>query len=423
MKEIIKVCYSGKLEGCVSIDGSKNSALACLAAASVTEDSNPIELRNVPDISDVRIMIDILRDLGKTIDFEGGVVRISGQIVNSLVLPKYSKQLRGSMYFLGILSATTGIINCGVPGGDKIGNRPLDIHIYGLKKLGVSFFDEKCEIITGKVEDKLVGNTIYLKYPSVGATCNLMLAATLAEGKTILTNVAKEPEVVDMANLLLQMGAKITGAGSDKILISGVESLHGGVSHEVISDRIQAGVIASTVAACGGDVYIKNVIPYHNYPLISLIRDIGVIVEEGDDYLRVTRLNELNPLEADMMPFPGLATDLQSSISLIATQANGVSKVSDLVFQNRFQYVKELKKMGAEVSLSGNSLKIYGGKRLEGCSVYGNDIRAVSALIGAGMVAEGETYIDGVIHLRRGYPDFLEKMQSIGGKVSFEMVE
>ncbi len=417
MKEVIKVVSCKELKGEVSIAGSKNSALACLAAASITPDENPIVLKNIPDISDIQTMIDILRSLGKKVIFENGILSMSGEINNSVVLPEKSKKLRGSMYFLGILAATTGEIYCGIPGGDKIGKRPIDIHIHGLRKLGVNFTSENGEIIVGKAEKGLEGCTIYLKYPSVGATCNLMLAATKATGRTVLTNVAKEPEIVDMANLLSKMGARITGAGTDKITISGVDELHGGVEHEVISDRIESGTLASIVAVCGGDVLLKHAIPYHNFPIISLLEDIGVKIEASDESLRIISDRNLKPVEVEMMPFPGIATDLQSSIALMATQAKGDSTIVDLVFQKRFQYVDELNKMGALMQLSENNLIIHGGKKLRGCHVFGNDIRAVSTLIGAGLIAEGETIIDGVIHLKRGYPDFDKKIRKLGGSV------
>ena len=417
MNEIITVRGGKALRGRISINGSKNSALACISAACLVNDHSTIELKNVPNISDINIMCDIIRDLGKTVEFENGCLKISGEFSNCEVSTTLAGKIRGSMYFLGILLATMGEVHCGFPGGDQIGDRPIDIHLFGLKKLGA-----ECNIINGvvegKVTDRLEGNKIYLKYPSVGATCNLMIAASRAYGKTVIDNCAKEPEIVDLSNLLIEMGVKVIGAGTDRITITGQEVIHGDICHEIISDRIEAGVLAVATTITGGEVLIDNTLPYHNYPLISLLNEHGGYVEEMDNGILVRSEGIISPVEVEMMPFPGVATDLQAAVTVMATRSTGISTIVDHVFQDRFQYVDELRNMGAEIERRGNTLKVYGGKPLTGTMVFGNDIRAVSALICAGLVADGTTLIEGVTHLRRGYPDLDTKFRQLGADVT-----
>lgn len=412
-----KIFISGnrQLNGEVCINGSKNAALACLAGACLTTDGEPVVLHNVPGISDVEVMCDMIRSLGKDVKVEGDVVTISG-LFNKYTLPEVmTGKIRGSMYFYGLLLATMGAVDCGLPGGDRIGERPIDIHISGMKKLGaeIDIMDNR---VIGSVNG-LVGNTIYLRYPSVGATCNLMIAASRAKGKTMIYNAAKEPEIVDLGSLLQKMGIRVTGAGTDALTITGTESVKGGIEHSIIADRIEAGVLAIATAVSGGEVTIRNIIPYHNYPLISLLQETGTKVVEIDDGIVVTSTEELKPVSVEMMPFPGVATDLQAAIAVLALKANGISTIVDHVFQNRFQYLDELRRMGAYIERNGNTVKLYGGTTLKGCEVVGNDIRAVSALMIAGMGAEGETVIDGVTHLYRGYPNLDEKLINLGAGI------
>ncbi len=417
MNEIITVHGGHKLYGTVDIAGSKNAALACIAAACLVTDKTPILLENVPNISDINIMCDIIRGLGKDADFRDGKLCISGEFSNFVVPSNLSGKIRGSMYFFGLLAAAMGEFKCGLPGGDQIGERPVDIHMFGLKKLGCD-----CNIVNGVVEGKvsngqMEGTKIYLKYPSVGATCNLMIAASKANGRTVIENAAKEPEIVDMGNLLNEMGVKVIGAGTDRITIIGTQEIHGGITHEVIADRIEAGVIAIATTICGGEVRLNNALPYHSYPLLSLLGESGAEIEELDDGIIVRSEGNPKPVEVEMMPFPGVATDLQATVSVMATCADGVSTIVDHVFQDRFSYVDELRNMGAFIERHGNTLKIYGGKKLTGTKVSGGDIRAVSALICAGLAADGETIVDGVSHLRRGYPELDRKFRALGADV------
>ncbi|MCD7752257.1 MAG: UDP-N-acetylglucosamine 1-carboxyvinyltransferase [Lachnospiraceae bacterium] len=418
MREIISVHGGRRLSGTVAVDGSKNSALACLAAACLVTDGEPVVLENVPAISDVAVMCDIIRELGKDVTVSDGKICVSGDFLNSDVPKALAGKIRGSMYFLGVLAAAAGEFHCGFPGGDQIGERPIDIHLAGLQKMGVDC--EVCDgIVEGKVSGTLTGCRIYLRYPSVGATCNMMLAASRAAGRTVIENAAREPEIVDLGNLLSAMGVRVSGAGTDRITVTGTESVRGGISYEIIADRIEAGMFAIATAICGGSVRLDNIIPYHSFPLISLLCECGVTVEEDDNSIVVISDGRLQPFKVEMMPFPGVATDLQPAVAVMAScTQGGISTITDLVFQNRFQYIEELKHMGARIEHMGNKLEIRGGLRLHGCRIHGGDIRAVSALLLAGLSAEGETQIEGVEHLRRGYPQIDAKFRELGADVA-----
>ncbi len=422
MREIISVRGGRRLSGTVDVDGSKNSALACLAAACLVTDGGTVALENVPAISDVGVMCDIIRHLGKTVTFSEGKIYVSGEFHSADVPRVLAGKIRGSMYFLGVLAATMGELRCGFPGGDQIGERPIDIHLAGLEKMGVEC--EVCDgIVEGRVLGTLTGTRIYLRYPSVGATCNLMLAASRAEGRTVIENAAREPEIVDLGNLLSAMGVKVSGAGTDRITVTGTDDIHGGISYEIIADRIEAGVFAIAAAICGGQVRLNNIIPYHSFPLISLLGECGALVEEDDNSILVISDGRLRPFKVEMMPFPGVATDLQPSVAVMAScTEGGVSTIVDLVFQNRFQYIEELKHMGARIEHMGNTLKIRGGVGLHGCRVEGGDIRAVSALLLAGLAADGVTQITGVEHLRRGYPQIDKKLRELGADVTIRQL-
>lgn len=417
MDDVIFVEGKKRLYGEVIVGGSKNSALSCIAGACMCTDGKLIELKNVPDILDIYVMRDIINALGKKAEYSNNTFRISGYFNKSEVPSELAGKLRASTYFLGVLLGSMGEVTCGLPGGDNIGDRPIDIHLNGFKKLGAEL-DEDCEEICLKSRHKLEGKQIYLKYPSVGATCNIMMAACRATGKTIIENAAKEPEIVDLSSLLREMGVKIIGAGTDRIIIHGGNQIHGSISHEVISDRIEAGVLAIATTMCGGKVMIKKSVPYHNYPLISILSEIGAEITSYNDEFLIKSSGKIEPFQVSMMPFPGVATDLQPSITALATKANGTSTIVDHVFENRFQYIKEMQKMGSNIEHIGNTLKVHGSDRMISASVSGGDIRAVSALICAALISEGRSEISGLYHLRRGYPNLEHKLSELGAKVS-----
>ena len=413
----IYVRSGNELWGEVEVSGSKNSALVCLAAACLVTDGSEVVLKNVPRISDVEVMCEIIKNLGKKVEVCKNEVRVSGYFNNCDVSPELAGKIRGSMYFLGLLLATLGEVKCGLPGGDQIGERPIDIHLNGLKKMGAVSYIDNGIVEASLIDKKLKGNRIYLKYPSVGATCNIMIAATRATGKTVIDNAAKEPEIVDLSNLLIEMGVRVSGAGTDHIIVYGTDEIHGNVVHNVIADRIETGVFAIATAMTGGNVKINRSVSYHNFPLIAVLKEIGVEIEDYENGIIVKSNGKIEPINVSMMPFPGIATDLQPALTVMATKAMGQSSVVDFVFQDRFQYVYELRRMGAEIEHYGNSLKINGKGKLIGNSVVGNDIRAVSALICAGLIADGITEIDGVNHLHRGYPEFDYSLKKLGADV------
>ena len=405
-----------KLGGQVSIEGSKNAVLVCMAAACLGDEESVITLTNVPDISDVRVMADILRTLGKKITFENGVMEITGKLAYTERTGELCGAIRGSVYCLGLMMGALGKAYLGLPGGDRIGERPIDIHLDSLEMMGMEY---ECAngMLKAWAPQGLTGRHIFLRFPSVGATCNIILAATGASGKTVISNCAKEPEIVDLANLLSEMGIRITGAGSDKISIVGKERIHANITHEVISDRIETGVFLTAVAITGGEAVIQNCIPYHNYPLLSVLERVGIEIKAGDSEIWIKGKESIRPLRVTTMPFPGLATDLQPMLTVLAMKGAGESTITDLVFPDRFSYVQQLERLGADVLRSGNTVRVRGGKRLTGAFVWGSDIRAVTALICAGLIADGITEVEGMYHIQRGYKDFIPKLNHLGACV------
>ncbi len=417
MSEKIHVTGGHRLEGEISVSGSKNSALICMAAACLCDDESPITITNVPDISDVSVMMDILSALGKKITRERDIITMSGGISDYNVPLAQSSFIRASVYCVGMLLGVMGKAVSGMPGGDKIGARPIDIHLQAFEKMGAS-----CSVRNGRIyaeaPNGLRGTEIYLRFPSVGATCNAILAAVRADGKTVIENAAKEPEIVDVCNFLMKMNVSVFGAGTDRIVITGNRRhLHGGFEHEIISDRIEAGVFAIASAITGGDVWIKNSVIRHNRPLISTLTEADVICRETNDGFRVTGRGKLNPLNITMMPFPGPPTDLQPLFTVMATQAPGESLIVDNVFPDRFQYIYELVRMGADIEHFGNSIRVKGKSNLIGMPIEGTDIRAVTALVCGGLIADGETIVEGVKHLERGYVQLDEKLRALGADI------
>ncbi|MCR5346029.1 MAG: UDP-N-acetylglucosamine 1-carboxyvinyltransferase [Lachnospiraceae bacterium] len=405
-----------RLSGEVYIEGSKNSTLVCMAAAALADKDTTVTLNNVPDISDVGVMADLLRALGKTVNYEDETMTISGELKYTELPRELCGSIRGSTYFLGVMMAGLNHAYLGLPGGDRIGDRPIDIHLDNLEMMGMKY---KLDggVVEATAPNGLKGMDLFLRFPSVGATCNIILAASRAKGKTTISNCAKEPEIVDLANLLTKMGVKITGAGSDKITVYGSAPVKADVVHDVISDRIETGVFLTAVAITGGDAVIKNCIPTHNNPLIQTLTRAGIFIEYNDNEIHIVSTGVINPLKVTTMPYPGVATDLQPLLTVLAVKADGESSITDLVFPERFSYIYELSKMGAKVEHNGNTVKIKGVKKLDGSKLVGSDIRAATALICAGLIADGTTEVEGMHHIERGYKNFVEKLKGLGAEI------
>lgn len=400
------------LAGEVTIGGAKNAALGIIAAAVMTDEMVTIE--NLPDVRDINVLLHTLEEIGAKIErVDRHTARIVGGMIKSVnVENEYIRKIRGSYYLLGALLGKYKSARVALPGGCNIGSRPIDQHIKGFEALGA---DVKIQygLIQAETE-KLVGSHIYLDMVSIGATINIMLAATLAEGTTTLENAAKEPHVVDVANFLNSMGANVKGAGTDVIRIKGVSKLHGS-TYSIIPDQIEAGTFMVAAAATKGDVTIKNVIPKHLEAITAKLLEIGVQVEEFDDAVRVVANRRLGHTQVKTLPYPGFPTDMQPQISTLLVFAEGTSIVSESIFENRFKYVDELAKMGASIKVvEGNTAIIDGVEILTGAVVNAPDLRAGAALVIAGLVAEGYTVVEQVAYIERGYECFERKMRELG---------
>ncbi|WP_066634120.1 UDP-N-acetylglucosamine 1-carboxyvinyltransferase [Desulfolucanica intricata] len=411
----IQITGGTRLRGRVKISGAKNATLAILSAALLANDK--IILENVPDISDVRVMIDIIREMGGEIswlDEECLSIKPPSKISN---LPSYRevKKLRASNLLLGPLLAKFGIAQIALPGGCNIGIRPMDLHFKGLAGLGAELVIER-GCVKGQAKS-LRGARIYLDFPSVGATENIMMAASLAKGSTVIENVAKEPEIVDLANFLNSLGAKVRGAGTDVIKIEGVDSLDQGGRYAVIPDRIEAGTFMVAAAATRGDVLLEGVISQHIEPLIAKLREANVEVTEEGDTLRVKVNQELRPIDIKTMPYPGFPTDMQSQMMALLTIVPGTSVLVENIFENRFQIVDELKRMGANIKVEGRMAVIEGVSSLHGTQVKASDLRAGAALIIAALIAEGVTEINNAFYIARGYQKIEQKLSSLGANI------
>lgn len=411
-----KLCITGgqPLRGTVTVSGAKNAALAIISGALLA--SEPVCLENIPQIKDVHVLLDIIANLGVKVENKGaGVVEINTPDVISTKAPyKDVKKLRASNLLLGPLLARFCNAEVALPGGCNIGSRPMDLHIKGLQALGANIIIEH-GYIKGKCE-RLTGAKIYLDFPSVGATENLMMAASLAKGQTILENVAKEPEIVDLANFLNSLGAKIRGAGTDLIKIEGTEQLGGGC-YSVIPDRIEAGTFMVAAAATKGDLIIERVIPTHIEPLIAKLREANVEVREEDDIIRVIANETAKPIDIKTMPYPGFPTDMQSQMMAMLTMVKGTSVIVENVFENRLQVADEFKRMGAKIKVEGRSAVIQGVKKLQGAQVKASDLRAGAALIIAGLIAEGDTEICNTQYIDRGYEGIEQKLALVGAQI------
>lgn len=408
-----KLILSGgkPLRGTVTLSVSKNTALALMVAASLGRED--VLLSNIyPSLNtDILTMSAILRHIGVEVEFENDGLRINGRDLIGYQPPyELVRAIRASVYTSGLLLVRLGQAEVALPGGDQIGSRPVDFHIQGFKALGAEVNIEHGLMICKGSE--LTGTSFLVNRASVGATINLMLAATLAKGITTLTNSAKEPEVVDTAILLNKMGAKIRGAGTETIRVEGVERLHG-CEHTPIPDRIEAGTFLIATAAAGGDVQIVNVIPDHLRMPISKLREAGVKILEGDTELRVISDTRVKAVDLEIGVFPGFATDLQAPFGSLLSKAEGTGIVHETVFDNRFRYVDELRRMGAEIKIDGDTAIFKGVERLTGAPLEATDIRSGVALVIAGLIAEGETEISGVEHIDRGYEHFEKKLQNL----------
>lgn len=414
-KFVIEKC--GPLHGEVEISGSKNAVLPIMAAALLAD--GPCEINDVPALRDVDVMCRLLRSMGATVieDYENSTIVIdTKEIITEEVPYELVKRMRASFFVMGPLIARTGHAKIALPGGCAIGERPIELHLKGLRILGAAMVKDH-----GYVEataEKLTGGKIYLDFPSVGATENIMMAAALAEGITVIENAAEEPEIVDLASFLNKMGARIKGAGTDTIKIEGVERLRG-ARHAVIPDRIETGTFMLAAAITRGNVLLKNAVPDHVKPVVAKLIECGVIVEDTDEGVRVR--GDVNPListDIKTLPYPGFPTDMQSLFMALLTTTQGESVVIETVFENRFMHVGELNRMGANIKIDGKSALIPGGRKLQGAQVISTDLRAGAALVLAGLVAEGTTEVSEIYHIDRGYEKFKEKLNALGAKVT-----
>ena len=408
------------LVGEVEIGGAKNAALAILAAAIMTDETVLID--NLPDVNDVNVMLEAISGIGAMVQrIDRHTVKINGSTIGDFNIEyDYIKKIRASYYLLGALLGKYKKAEVALPGGCNIGSRPIDQHLKGFRALGADVDIEHGKIVAEA--EHLRGTHLYFDVVSVGATINVMMTAAMAEGLTIMENVAKEPHVVDVANFLNSMGANIRGAGTDVIKIRGVKSLHKS-EYSIIPDQIEAGTFMFAAAATKGDVTVMNVIPKHLDATISKLVDIGCEVEEFDDAVRVVAKGRLRSTQVKTLPYPGYPTDMQPQIGVVLALAKGTSTITESIFENRFKYLGELARMGALVKVEGNSATIEGVERFSGARVSAPDLRAGAALCIAGLAAEGITIVDDNVYIQRGYERFEEKLRSLGGvieKVSSE---
>ncbi|SDB24898.1 UDP-N-acetylglucosamine 1-carboxyvinyltransferase [Eubacterium oxidoreducens] len=399
------------LVGEVEIGGAKNAALAILAAAIMTDETVTIE--NLPDVRDTNVLLEALSGIGAIVErIDAHTVRITGATIDTLRVDYDAiKKIRASYYLLGALVGKYKKAEVALPGGCAIGSRPIDLHIKGLKALGAEV-DISYGLVSANAK-KLVGSHIYMDKVSVGATINIMMAAAMAEGKTVIENAAKEPHVVDVANFLNSMGAQIRGAGTDMIRVNGVAKLHK-TTYAVIPDQIEAGTFMFAAAATKGDVTVKNVIPKHLEATTAKLLEIGCEVEEFDDAVRVVASKGLHHTSVTTLPYPGYPTDMQPQIAVVLGISEGTSVVTESIFENRFKYVDELTRMGADIKVESNIAIITGVAGYTGARVSAPDLRAGAALVIAGLAAEGITTIDDIHFIQRGYERFEEKMRGLG---------
>lgn len=402
------------LVGEVEIGGAKNAALPILVAAVMANE--PVLIENMPDVRDTNVLLEAMAEIGAKVErLDRHTVKINGQGIRSVrVDGEFVKKIRASYYFLGALLGKYKEASVVLPGGCNIGSRPIDQHLKGFRALGAT-----TEVEYGSISAKaetLTGSHIYMDVVSVGATINVMMAAAMAEGKTIIENAAKEPHVVDLANFLNSMGANIKGAGTDVIRIKGVPCLHG-TEYAIIPDQIEAGTFMFAAAITKGDVTVKNVIPKHLESISAKLLEIGCEVKESDDAVRVVASKPLRSTHVKTLPYPGFPTDMQPQIAVALGLSGGTSIVTESIFENRFKYVDELTKMGGNVKVEGNSAIIVGVSKYTAANIVAPDLRAGAALVMAGLAADGFTTVEDIHYIERGYEDFPEKLRGLGAQI------
>jgi len=404
-----------RLNGTVKVEGAKNAVLPVIAATLLASDGKSI-IKSVPTLSDVYTINEVLRYLNADVHFENGEVIVDASNDLSVEAPfEYVRKMRASVLVMGSLLARNGHARVALPGGCAIGSRPIDQHLKGFEAMGA-----KVQVgngfIEASVEGRLQGAKIYLDFPSVGATENIMMAASLAKGTTIIENVAKEPEIVDLANFLNKMGGKVRGAGTGTIRIEGVDVLHG-TEHTIIPDRIEAGTFLIAAAITGGNVLVQGAVPEHLSSLIAKMEEMGVVFKEEEDGIRVVSAENLKAVDIKTMPHPGFPTDMQSQMMALLLRAKGTSMITETVFENRFMHVEEFRRMNGDVKIEGRSVVMNGPTNLQGAEVAATDLRAAAALILSGLVADGITRVTELKHLDRGYVNFHQKLAALGADI------
>ena len=410
----IKINGGNTLSGTISIGGAKNSIVALIPGAILTDEE--VIISNVPDISDVKALENILKYLNVDYSKKNDIIKIkSKDMVNKEITKNMSSKLRASYYFMGSMLSRYKHVEISMPGGCTIGNRPIDLHLKGFKALGATITETENKVIIDVEE--LKGNKIYLDFASVGATINIMYAAVMAKGKTIIENAAKEPEIVNVATFLNNMGARIKGAGTETIKIVGVEKLHSCFT-EVIPDRIEAGTYIIMGAALGDKLKIENIIPQHISTVLEKLEEMGAEIEVNDDYVIISKVNKLKATSIKTLVYPGFPTDLQQVFASLMCIAKGQSTIKENIYENRFNNLFELIKMGANIEVNGNKAIIKGPNNLSGCEVNATDLRAGAGLVVAALIASGETTINNADYILRGYEHIVKKISSIGGEIS-----
>lgn len=416
--KIINIEGNHSLSGTIKISGAKNSSVALLPA-SILADSD-VTICNVPEITDTDVLCEMLEYLGADVRRASeSVVITPNTIENKFITENYSKKLRASYYFMGALLGKFKHVEISLPGGCSIGARPINLHLKGFESLGATITTESDKYIVDAKE--LKGANIYLDIASVGATINIMLAAVLAKGKTVIENAAKEPEIVNVATFLNNMGAKITGAGTSEIRIVGVEKLNG-CFHEVIPDRIEAGTYTIIGALVGDNLKIYNIIPEHIEALTSKLEEMGADIKIGADYLIINKKEKYTPTNVKTLVYPGFPTDLQQPFSVLLSKCDGISTIEETIFENRFMHLKELQKMGMNISKDGMKATFIGPTQLKATSVTATDLRAGASLVAAALAADGITTINNVEHILRGYEGIIEKLKDVGAKIEIKEI-
>ena len=405
-----------KLEGEVRISGSKNAAWPIIAATVLVKGKTT--LYNVPNIQDVQTMFQIIKDIGGKVTRKNNKVIIDTSKIHTYEIPEnLMRKMRSSVILAGAIIGKYNKANFSYPGGCEIGSRPIDLHLKGFEKLGINIKEEYGEIICDS--EKIKGTQIHLDFPSVGATENIILAACLAEGITILTNAAKEPEIEDLVKFLNKAGAKIKGAGTDRIEIAGVKKLTE-ISYNIMPDRIEAGTYLVAGAITGGNVRITNANPMHIEPILNKLEEANCILEIGKDYVQIKAPRRIKSVDIKTMPYPGFPTDMQSIFGALLSTAKGTSIITENIFENRYKYVQELNRMGARINVEGRTAIIKGTKRIQGANVVASDLRGGAALIIEGLIAKGITQIDNIHYVLRGYENIEDKLKKLGAKIFIE---